>query len=293
MRFVDEAVSHQPRRTDRVVVRPHAAAVVGDGVVAGVRRRERSDAPTAEHPVGEQRPGDVRRLLFVDDARPEAMTHVRAEAVDGTLVAVQAEREVPAIEVLDPEVLVEPTLQVVRTRLERRRQLSVARFRRAVPSSDERGVDVPLDLAQRNRRGRERPVAEPHRIPRILPTLVLQPTVGRSLIFDVAVAVLVAIVVDPLQGRIGGRQQRVDLVAPIAPPRQFTNQHDEEGRRVRSAVVGTAATERERCRLAESHLVKDAAGLLLSTRIDLTSLEPGESLEGSEGEIRIDEHRHP
>ncbi len=39
--------------------------------------------------------------------------------------------------------------------------------------------------------------------------------------------------------------------------------------------------------------MQDATGLLLSAGIDLQALEPGERLQRSEGEVGIDEHRHP
>ena len=75
---------------------------------------------------------DLRRLLLVDDAGPEAMAHVRAHAVDPLLVAVEPEREVAAVVAVDPEVLVEPALQLGRPGGQRGGQLVVAGLGRAV-----------------------------------------------------------------------------------------------------------------------------------------------------------------
>jgi hypothetical protein len=86
-----EPVAHETRCHQGVVVRPDGAVVVAHRVVGSHGRRQRAHAPTGEHLGREQVLGDLRRLVLVDDSGPQAVAHVRGQAVDRTLVAVQAQ----------------------------------------------------------------------------------------------------------------------------------------------------------------------------------------------------------
>ena len=110
-----------------------------------------------------------------------------------------------------------------------------------------------------------------------------QAAVGGALVLDVAVAVAVAEVVDPLEGAVGVGHEPVDRLGRQAPAPQLAEQHDEQGRGVDRAVVDGAAAEREGRGGPEPHLVQDAAGLLLGARVDVGALEPGEGLERRRG----------
>ena len=69
----------------------------------------------------------------------------------------------------------------------------------------------------------------------------------------------------PRRGRRRAAARRPPRVG--APPPQLAEQHHEQRRGVGAAVVDPAAAERERGRLAEAHLVQDAARLLLGERV--------------------------
>jgi hypothetical protein len=53
------------------------------------------------------------------------------------------------------------------------------------------------------------------------------------------------------------------------------------------------SAQRQRRRVAEPHLVEDAPGLLVGAGVDLLALEAGEGLEDAEGEVGVDDQRHP
>ena len=85
----------------------------------------------------------------------------------------------------------------------------------------------------------------------------------------------------------------VDGLAGQAPPAQLAEQHHEQRGGVGGAVVDAAAAERQRRRVAEAHLVQDAAGLLLGAGSTSVALEAGQRLQHAEGQVGVDEQRHP
>ena len=99
-----------------------------------------------------------------------------------------------------------------------------------------RVVDVALHLARRDRRRREPPVAEALRVARVLPRLVLEPARRPPLVLDEAVAVAIAVFVDP----------------PRAPRAQAPSARARARRRPSSATPPTGgrgrAAWRRRCR---------------------------------------------
>ena len=286
-----EPVASEPRGHDRVVVRPDAPVVVADRVEARHRRRQRAHAPPGEHLGRHEQLRDARRLVLVEDAGPQAVPHVGRKRIEGTLVAVEAHRQPAAI--LQPEVPVEALLQHSRLAAQRRDERRVAGLLREVRACEVRRVHVALHLAERDRGLCEPPVGEARAVEGVLPALVLEPAIGGALVFHVAVAVAVAELLDPVEGAVGGGQERVDRVAPIAPAAELAEQHHEEGRRVDAPVVDAPAAERQLGRLAEAHLVENAAGLLLGDRIHLAALVQREGLERAQREVAVDEHRHP
>ena len=76
-------------------MRPDGAVVVAGGVVGAHVRGERAHAPPGEHLVREQPLGDRAGLVVVDDAAPEAVTHVGRARVDRALLRVERDREPP------------------------------------------------------------------------------------------------------------------------------------------------------------------------------------------------------
>ena len=160
-------------------------------------------------------------------------------------------------------------------------------------TSEVGAVDVGLDLAQRDGGGGDAAVAIPDAITGILPPLVGQSPVGHALVLDVSIAVEVPVVLDPLEGPFRVGQELVHDLAGQPPAPQLSEQHDEERGGVGGAVVNAAAAERQRRRVTETHLVQDAAGLLLTSGVDVLPLEPGQCLQDPEGQVGIDEQGHP
>src|SRR5207244_6080113 len=87
-----------------------------------------------------------------------------------------------------------------------------------------RVVDVALHLAGRDRRGGERPVVEALRVARVFPGLVLEPARSSALVLDEAVAVAVAVLVDPGErphGRVPQLANKFRVVRPAPDLREL------------------------------------------------------------------------
>ena len=151
--------------------------------------------------VAEQVPHDGLGLVVVDDAAPQQVADVGRERVDLPLLAVQREREAAALR--EPEVAVEarlaPPLPVRAARPAPRRPRSRAR---AARSAAWRRTRSPGSRRRRAAAARACRRANDDRVPRVLPALVLEAGLGVApLVLDVAVAVAVAVLVDPLERR--------------------------------------------------------------------------------------------
>src|SRR5215204_2090924 len=109
-RFGLEAIAAQPPGNKGIVEGPDRAVVVADRVVAALAHRQGPYPPTGEQPLAHELLRDGLSLGLVDDAAPEQMPVVRGKRVDSATVGIQRNREVLAV--LDPEVAVEPPLEV-------------------------------------------------------------------------------------------------------------------------------------------------------------------------------------
>ena len=151
---VDEAVARQPGRDEGVVVRPDRAVVVAHRVVGAASPAQRADAPAGEHLAATSARRHLRGVLVVDDAGPQAVAHVGRERVDRALVARRAPARSSRASA-QPERLVEAAPQ---RRARARVQLRARRRRRRPAASSATGqlggVDVALDLGERDRRRR-------------------------------------------------------------------------------------------------------------------------------------------
>ena len=281
-------VAGQPGGDDRVVVGPDGAVVVREGVVGGVLLGHRADAPTGPHCLAHQGVHDGVDALGGHDPAPEQVPHVGAHRVDLTLVAVEGE-DVVATARLGPVRRVEPIAQVLGLALEPFGQLPVAPdLPRYLGDSPLGVVDVALHLARRDRCGREPAVGEALRIVRVLPRLVVEAALGALLVLDEAVAVAIAVVVDPGQRRQRRRTKAAHEGGVVGPAPHLREQDEVERRRVDRAVV---ALEPRLRRLALADLVHDLARLRVDGRIVLRRLELGEHLERRPGELGAEQER--
>src|SRR5712691_7560253 len=147
------------------------------------------------------------------------MPDVRAACVDAPLLGVERKRvEAPAV--LDPERLVEAGTKLCRLLLEPFRERAVAPdLARELGEPELRRVHVALHLDGRDRRLGRAPVVEALRVARVLPRLVHEAVPGAPEVLDEAVAVPVAVLVDPgeppQRGLVQpGRERRVVRPAP-------------------------------------------------------------------------------
>src|SRR5207237_10920638 len=132
-----------------------------------------------------------------DDSAPEEVADVRAERVDLALLAVERERVVAAA-LVTPERLVEPALELVGLGVEASRKLAVTpHLASELRDPAFRVVDVSLHLARRDGRLRDRAVVEALRVVGVLPGLDVEASLRPLVELDEAVAVAVAVLVDP------------------------------------------------------------------------------------------------
>jgi hypothetical protein len=228
--------------------------------------------------------GDGSGVLVGDDAGPQAVRDVRCQSIDRPLVTVERDG-VPAA-VGQPVAFVERGLEACGAfapRLGRAVPAGVREFR----ASEVRRVHVALHLAERDRglgdpSGR---VVDP--VEGILPALVGQAAVGAALVLDEAVAVAIAVPLDPGQRPVGGGHELLPVAGGQAPPVQLTEQRHEQRGGIRRAVVGGATPEGQLGLASEPHLVQDPAGLFLGEWLLVGPLVLCERLEGAEGKALV------
>jgi hypothetical protein len=212
------------------------------------------------------------------DAAPEQMADVRTQRVDLLLLAVERERIVAALAV--PERLVERLAQPLRAPLEpvgeRWVVPALARESRRAPK---RVVGVALDLAGRDRRLGTRPVGEQDRVPRVLPALVVEPAGRAPAVLEEAVAVEVALLLDPAHCGASVLFESADEFAVPCPQVVLVEQNEEERGRIVRAVVGRVRSVAEHCQFAAPPLVQDLSGLGVAKVVALDRLQFRERLE--------------
>ena len=99
------------------------------------------------------------------------------------------------------------------------------------------------------------------RVAGVLPALVHEAAVAPPPVLDEAIAVRIAVLVDPFQRRqdVGPDRIQRGAVGGVLPVQ--AGEHDEQRRRVDGAVVATERHFAQRGELALARLVQDLAGL--------------------------------
>src|SRR6185503_3863791 len=100
-----ESKPPQPEQNGGLLHGPHGAAVIAQWVVKRMRRRERSDAPAAEHVRSEQSSNDRPHVIGIDDSGGETMTDIGCDRADKLFSGIHRQREEPFL--FDPPVTVE------------------------------------------------------------------------------------------------------------------------------------------------------------------------------------------
>ena len=150
-----------------------------------------------------------------DDPAPEQVADVRAERVDLLLVAVERE-DVEAAALSFQNASSKRVAQLVGLSVEPLGELSVAPdLPGELRQPPLRVVDVALGLDRRDRRVRERPVGVALRVPGVLPGLVGEAGLAAPLVLDEAVAVAVAVLVDPGERRSAALERRTSAASSV------------------------------------------------------------------------------
>jgi hypothetical protein len=104
------------------------------------------------------------------------------------------------------------------------------------------------------------PSAWKHRVVRIFPALVRQPSLGCACVLDESVAIEIALLVDPGQRTLDRRPQLADQHVVAGALRVKAGEHDKQRRRVDAPIVEAEGYLPQRRHLAAPHLMQDLAG---------------------------------
>src|SRR5271167_1627220 len=132
-----------------------------------------------------------------------------------------------------------------------------------------RRIDVALDLAQRDWALRHPAIFVEDRVVRILPALIYQTAGVLAVVFDKAIAVRIAIGVDPMQRRLYMRPQRPYRLEVACSPEVFAGNQNKQWCRIDAAVVTGKRNLAEPRHLAVTHFMQDLAGFRISLGINL------------------------
>src|SRR6516164_5522855 len=97
-------------------------------------------------------------------------------------------------------------------------------------------VDVALDLAQRDWTLRHSAIFVEDRVVRILPALIYQTAGILAVVLDKAVAVRIAIGIDPMYRRLDMRPQRLHRLEVACAPEVFASNQNKQWCRIDAAV---------------------------------------------------------
>ena len=134
------------------------------------------------------------------------MAGVAGAHLAGSLCAVERQRI--RADLLAPEGLLEADLQLLGLPLQGVGAFGQAELARARGGEALGGIDVALHLDERDRPLRQAAVGMKDRVVGVLPTLVGQPRLGCACVLDEAVAIEIALLVDPRQRTLDRRPQR-------------------------------------------------------------------------------------
>src|SRR5690606_1867608 len=107
---------------------------------------------------------------------------------------------------------------------------------------------------------------------RVLPALVREPPRRLARVLDEAVAVLVAVLIDPRERTLDVRPEPPEMLEVAGLLEIAGREHDEERRRVDRTVVQAERNLLAHGHLAAAHLVHDLAGLGVAIRIEHVGL---------------------
>ncbi len=154
--------------------------------------------------------------------------------------------------------------------------------------SAEGAIQVALDLAQRSGAKHVRPVHVRQRVVRILPTLVAG--FDSDAVFEVAVAVFVAIGAAPFKRGLGGGPELVEQGGVDRPVERFGEDAEKQRGRIDRAVEDVRP-QASLNHLAVSDLVQDFARLLLGPGVHALPLVRSQKPQGAARDVGVQRQR--
>ncbi len=227
--------------------------MIGHRIVADLRRADRPDSPAGKELVAQKLVRDRLRPLRRGDAGEQHLAGVGGPHLALPLAAVQRQRI--GADLLAPERLLECGLQRIGLQVERRRKLPTAEGRGHFRGMALRRVDIALNLAQRDRSLRIGAVGMKHGIDGVLPALIDEAAPALARILDEAVAVAVAALVHPAEGRLDARPEPADGPEVTGPLQIHSGEDHEQRRAVYRTVVEGEGNLAQPGHLSGAHLV--------------------------------------
>jgi hypothetical protein len=194
------------------------------------------------------------------------MTRVRSQNATRALVAVK--RQNIRAERLVKEALVEPATHCVRLIRKRHRSDGIAQSLRNLLRGSPCRIHIGLDLDHGDWTLRQRSIGVEDGVTTILPTLVDQPVTRRSSIFDKAVAIAVAIPINPFERRLDMRPESPNCLEIAGAFKIGACQHDKKWRRIDAAVVAAERHLAQAGHFAVTRFMKDFAWLGVGAGVD-------------------------
>src|SRR5262249_2413306 len=151
-----------------------------------------------------------------NDSAPEQGADVGTEAVNLALFAVESESK--EFSLGNIEVLIEALFQRLRFAFQTRSELWIIPHVPRQPRSTNLSIiGITLNFAGCTGSRRKGAVSKQDGVPGVFPALIVQADIGFFLVFNVAVAIGVAVAVNPFEGRAGIGLKRADQLCIAGP----------------------------------------------------------------------------
>ncbi len=189
-------------------MRPDRAVVIGHRIEACGTARDGPDPPSRKAVGLHQAIGGQRGAIGTGNAAEQGVAGIGADHLALALLAVEGNDI--AAERLAPEGLVESFGKALGLAPQPCRMVMLAKHLGGAGDRALGGIDIGLDLDQRDRPLCQSAIGVEDRVIGVLPALIEQALVGCPVIFDEAVAVAIAGTVDPAERRQDVRPQPLE-----------------------------------------------------------------------------------
>src|SRR5437867_1408736 len=192
----------------RVIMQPDGSVVIRHRIVTGLARSYRPNSPTGEGRFICERRRRATCMLLGRDTSEKTVAYVRRSYLAGLFSAI--ERKCVCGKFVRPETLFESSRQGFRLLRQIARSCIIAEELSQFGGRQLGSVNVALHFAQSDWSFGGRPVGVENRIVRVLPTLMDETEFRHASIFHEAVAIGVAIMIDPCERALDVRPNRLN-----------------------------------------------------------------------------------